>query len=87
MVLVQAVLGEEQPGKTWGSSFSIPTSGLIERGRGLRRERKRARLKAGNSVGHGGSGRGRRRREVVLGERATMSGEELEEGRGLSRGE
>ena len=42
LVLVQAVLGEEQPGKTWGSSFSIPTSGLSERGKGLRRERKRA---------------------------------------------
>lgn len=42
MVLVQAVLGEEQPGKTWGSSFSIPTSGLSERGKGLRRERRRA---------------------------------------------
>ena len=36
------MLGEEQPGKIWGSSFSIPTSGLSERGKGLRRERKRA---------------------------------------------
>lgn len=86
MVLVQAVLGEEQPGKTWGSSFSIPTSGLIERGRGLRRERKRAPAEGRQLLGHGGSGRGRRRREVVLGERrATMSGEELEEGRGAQQ--
>ena len=80
--LVQAVLGAEQPGKKWGSSFSILTPGLSERGKRLRKERKRSLAEGRGPVGSWRLPEGKELREVVLRE-----GRATDEWSGVRRGD